>query len=172
MSALKRLLHLSLFTAVLVLSLMPVTWALAQEGKVELSLWLVPGRYYDELTPGEENTLFLEVRNTGNRTITGISLDSDAPEGWQVEFQPASIAYLDAGSVQTVDVNVVPPLSASRGDYNIALIAKANETRAVTNMYARVSGGTSFWLWVGIGVGLLVILVFVIIYLRFGRGER
>ena len=44
---------------------------LAQEGRVDLSLRLLSGYYYSEVTPGEDNTLYAEVRNNGNRKVKG-----------------------------------------------------------------------------------------------------
>ena len=82
---------------------------LAQEDRVGLSLRLLPEYYYSEIIPGEENILYLEIRNEGSNEITDIRLVSTEPKGWIVYFKPDSIAYLTAGSFQTIDVIVVPP---------------------------------------------------------------
>ncbi len=156
----------------LVLSLAPAGWALAQDGKVELNLRLIPGHRYGELTPGEEETMFLEVRNMGERNLTDIRLNAEPPEGWFVDFSPQAIAILEAGSVQTVDVSITPAVNAGRGDYDIVVIAEANETRAVTSVFVRVESSDRFWLWVGVGVAAAVVLLFVFIYFRFGKNGR
>lgn len=145
------------------------TMLLAQEAKVDLSLRMLPEYYYKEVVSGEDNALFMEVRNNGDKEVTNIRFDSDKPEGWVVDFKPGSIDYLGAGSSQTIDVKVIPGRDTGRGEYNLTIIAEANETRAATSTMLRVENGSSFWLWVGLGVVALVIVGFIVIFLRFGR---
>ena len=142
---------------------------LAQEEKIDLTLRLIPGDYYKKVAPGEENILYLEVHNTGNKPITNIRLSSDEPEGWVVKFIPVSIDYLGTGSTQTVDVSVKPASNAAKDEYHLNIIAEANETRRVINAFLRVETATSLWLRVGVAVAVVVIAGFIIIYLRFGR---
>jgi len=142
---------------------------LAQEEKVDLTLTLIPGDYYKEVTPGEENILYLEIRNNGDRPITNTRLSSTEPEGWVVKFKPVSIDYLGTSSYQTVDVNIKPASNAARGEYRVNLIAEANETRRVTSIWVRVETAISIWLWIGIAVAVLVVAGFTIVYRRFGR---
>jgi uncharacterized membrane protein len=165
----KKVLWLYLMIAGLLACLVSPTVVLAQEAKVDLSLRMLPDYYYKEVIPGEENTLFMEIRNNGDKDISNIKFDSDKPKGWIVDFTPGSIDYLSAGSSQTIDVKVIPGRDTSRGEYNLTIIAEAIETRAATSTMLRVESGPSFWLWVGVGVAALVIAGFVIIYLRFGR---
>ncbi|MFC1967959.1 NEW3 domain-containing protein [Chloroflexota bacterium] len=165
----KRVLCLSLLAAILVTLLGLPGLLGAQEDKVDLSLRLLPEYYYREVIPGQDNTLFMEVRNNGNKEITNIKFGSDKPEGWLVEFRPGNINYLGAGSSQGVDVNVIPRHDTGRGEYSLALLAEANETRTATSTMLRVESGSGLWLWVGVGLAALVIAGFVIIFLRFGR---
>ena len=169
MKAGKKIPWLSLLIAVLIMLLVPPAILFAQEAKVDLSLRMLPEYRYKEVTPGEDNTLFMEVRNNGDKEITNIRFDSDKPQGWVVDFNPDSISYLSAGSSQTVDVNVIPSRDTGRGEYNLTFLAEANETRTATSTMLRVENGSSFWLWVGLGVAAFVIAGFVVIYLRFGK---
>lgn len=169
MKAGKNILRLSILIAVLIMLLVSPAVLLAQEAKVDLSIRMLPEYYYREVIPGEDNTLFMEIRNNGDKEITDIKFDSDKPEGWIVDFKPDSISYLSAGSSQTVDVNVIPSRDTGRGEYNLTFLAEASETRAVTSTTMRIESGSSFWLWVGVGLAALVIAGFVIIYLHFGR---
>ncbi len=124
--------------------------ALAQKETTDLAMTLVSGNYYNRVTAGKDNTFFLELRNTGSTALTNIRLSADKPEGWVVEFSPTQIGYLAAGSLQTVEVNVRPDSKASKTDYQITLIAEANEIRKVSPIWVTVQS-TSFWLWVGGG---------------------
>jgi uncharacterized membrane protein len=169
MKAGKKVLWLSLLIAASIMLLAPPAVLFAQEAKVDLSLRMLHEYYYKEVTPGEDNALFMEIRNNGDKEITNIRFDSDKPQGWVVDFDPDSISYLSAGSSQTIDVNVIPSRDTGRGEYSLTFLAEANETRAATSTMLRIESGPSFWLWVGIGLAALVIAGFVIIYLRFGR---
>ena len=145
------------------------TVVLAQEAKVDLFLRMLPDYYYKEVIPGEENTLFMEVRNNGNIGISNITFNSDRPKGWIVNFEPKSIDYLSAGSSQTIDVKVTPSSDTSKEEYNLTIIAEATETRAAIGTILRVETGPSIWIWIGVGVTALVIVGFVFIFLRFGK---
>lgn len=165
----KKVIWLSLLVTVLLTFLASPVGLLSQEDKVDLSLRILPGYHYRDVIPGEDNTLFMEVRNNGDKEITDIKFDSDKPEGWVVDFKPGSISYLGAGSSQTVDVNIIPSRNTSRGEFNLTLLAEANETRTATSTMLRVENGSSFWLWVGLGVAALVTAGFIVIFLHFGR---
>ncbi len=142
---------------------------------IDLTLALTCGdyRYYNEATAGKDNQFFLEVRNTGSKAVTNIRLSADKPEGWVIEFKPAVIDYLGAGSLQTVDVNIKPDRTAVKRGYSFTLIAEANEIRKVEQTWVTVVGTPrSFWLWVGGIVGFIVVAAFVAIFLRFGRQQN
>jgi len=169
MRAGKKVLWLFLLIAGLLACLGSPTMLLAQKAEVDLSLRMLPDYYYKEVIPGEDNALFMEIKNRGDKEITNIRFNSDKPEGWVVDFKPGSIDYLSSGSSHTIDANVIPNLETSRGEYNLTFIAEADETRTATSTMLRVENGSSFWLWVGLGVAALAIAGFIFIFLRFGR---
>ena len=163
-----KFLSLLLMVAGLMLVALPGQ-ILAQDNKIELTLRLLPGHYYSEVTPGESKTLYLEIENSGDEAITNIELFSDKPEGWTVDFKPESIDYLAADSHQSIDVDVVADADTVKDDYTLTLIAEADQTRTVTTTVLRVEDAFSLWRWIGLGVGALVIVLFVVLYRRFGR---
>ncbi len=135
-----------------------------------LNFILLDNFYYNSLKPGESKTLYLNLENTGNTTVTNISFSSpDKPEGWIVTFKPASIDSLKAGLKAPVDVNIVPAPGAVRDDHTIVLIATADQTRAVASTTIHIENGFSSWQWVGVGIGILVLAAFLIVFRRFGR---
>jgi len=142
---------------------------LAQDEKVDLNLRLVSDSYYNRITAGKDKTIFLEIGNTGKKEITNIRLYADLPEGWSAEFRPGLIDYLGPGSFQAVDIILRPADNTAKGDYTVALIAEANETRRVTSIFVRVESASLFWVWIGAGVAALVIAGFIFIFIRFGR---
>jgi len=142
---------------------------LAQAEKTVLTLIVVSDGYYNRITAGQEKTIFLEIGNNGNTELTNIRLSADSPKGWTAEFSPELIDNLAPGNFQTVDILLRPADNAAKGEYTVALIAEANETRRVTSIYVRVESASLFWVWVGIGIAALVIAGFVFIFIRFGR---
>ena len=141
---------------------------LAQEEKVDLDLRLVSAKYYNEVIPGKDNIFFLEVWNTGNKTLTNIRLYSEKPGGWFAEFKPSTIDYLGPGAFQTVDINIKPDSSAGKGEYSITVIAQSNEIRRVKSIWLRVEQSTT-WLWIGAALTAIIIAGFVMIFIKFGR---
>ena len=70
----KKVLSLFLLIAGILVYLGSYTVVLAQEAKVDLFLRIFPEYYYKEVIPGEDNALFMEVRNNGdNRKIFNLS---------------------------------------------------------------------------------------------------
>ena len=161
--------RLLLLAVVLVSSLLPCSLLYAQEDKVDLSLRLHSGYYYTEVVPGKNITLFMEIRNNGDTSITDIKLTADKPEEWVIEIVPDTISKLSAGSSQTVDVSVVPGANSPNGEYTVTVIADANETRTIVSTTLRVKSDSSLWLWIGIAIAALVAAVFAIIFLRIGK---
>ncbi len=155
-------------TIVLMTLLLP-RQTLAQEGKINLTLRLVSDSYYNKVTVGKDNLFFLEVRNTGDRAITNISLSSQRPEGWAIEFKPERIDYLSAGSLQTVDVNVKPASDTDKGEYGVTIIAEASETRKSSAVRFTVETDRAVWLWGGVALVFVVAATFIVLFLRSNR---
>ncbi len=149
----------------LVLFLLPQS-AFAQD-KTDLSLFLLPAHYPYEVKAGEDNIFYLEVRNYGTTDITDIVFSADKPEGWTIEFSPGQFNSIASGSLQTVDVNIRPPLDATKGKHDITIIATATEMRKVANFELEIKAA-SYWLWVGIGVAVVVVAGFILVFLRMG----
>ncbi len=136
-----------------------------------LTLTLLSGRYaYNhEVTAGEDNSFYLELRNTGDEAITNIRLSSDKPEGWVIDLELEEIDYLGPGSLRTVDVNIKPAPEAAKEEYRVTFIAEANEIlRVESNSWVTVKAASP-WPWVGAGIALAVVAVFIFIFMRSGR---
>ena len=151
------------------MAFIPLCRASAQEARFELVLNVLPGYYYREIIPGEESTLYLEIRNNGNQAVTDISLISDAPRGWDVSLGPESIDHLSSGSSRTVKVRVTAPAGTGRGEYTLTLIAEASQASTATSLVLCVESAFSLWLWIAAGLAALVIATFVIVFLRLRR---
>jgi|TARA_B100002003_G_scaffold26933_1_gene22361 uncharacterized membrane protein len=132
-------------------------------------LTLSLGNSYNELKAGKDNRLFLEIRNIGDTTITGIRLSSQGPEGWTIEFNPVEIDSLSGGNFQTVDLIVRPDSKVTKGGYNVTVIAEANEIRKTEAIWLNVVEPAFLWVWVGAIIVVAVIAAFITIFVRSSR---
>ena len=145
--------------------------SLAQEGETGLTLTLLSSRYsyHHEVTNGKDNSFYLELRNTSDKTITNIRLSSDKPADWIIDFSLEEIDYLSPGNFQTVDVNIKPALKAIKREHRVTFIAEANEMLRVESTSWVTVKATSPWPWIGAGIVLAIIAAFIFIFMHFDR---
>jgi uncharacterized membrane protein len=155
------------FLVILITILVP-SFAFAQNVQTGLILTVLPNNFNIDLTAGKDNLLALDIKNAGPTSATNIRLSADKPEGWEVNFVPPTVASLDVGKNQTVEIHIKPDVAAARTGYNITLVAQANETQQSQTLYVNVAEG-SFWIWVGGGLGIVIIAVFIFIFMRSNR---
>jgi uncharacterized membrane protein len=117
---------------------------------------------------GKDNFFVIGVNNMGSAPIDNITLSSDNPKGWTIEFTPANITALNAGSVQTVTVNIKPPPKTIAGDYSITLTAEGKQITKDIQIRVTVETPT-VWGWVGIGIIILVCAGLAFVFMRFSR---
>lgn len=138
--------------------------------RTDLFLNVVPFGYYVDMRAGEEKTLYLEIRNVGTTSVTNVSLSSEHPDGWSLEFDPADVAIIGPNGLQTVNVILTLPANASTGEHHINLVASATEIRRVQSITVDVRPA-SYWVWVGVGVLAVIVAVFAVVFVRMGRGR-
>ncbi len=143
--------------------------AAGQKEDSGLVLMFIPGANFDRLAPGVSSKSYLEIRNASDKVVSNIRLSSDKPAGWEVEFKPDVINQLNAGGVTTVDVNIKPPESATRGDYRFTAMAEADAIKRITSIYVNVQPATTTWMWIGLALAALLIAGFVLVFIRMGR---
>jgi uncharacterized membrane protein len=163
-----KILRWFLILASLAVLLIPSTAVFAQPGKFDLTFYIT-GPYPNNVNAGQTNQVFAVIQNNSNATINNIRFSANAPDGWTVTFNPTGLSSLNGSSSYTVKVDIIPASDASNQNYNVILIAEANETRAVADVFLKVEGGTPFWLWVGIGVAVLALMGFIWVYVRSNR---
>jgi uncharacterized membrane protein len=110
----------------------------------------------------------LELRNTGTAVAQDIKLDSTAPSGWKISFEPSQEAHLEPGKTAEVQLHITPSAQSLAGDYMVKLHARSGGQSADGDL--RVSVTTSS-LWGITGAILIAIALLVLIgaVARYGR---
>jgi len=136
--------------------------------KYGMSLATPDGLLNTKATAGKDNYFSVVVTNTGSAAIDNITLSTQKPSGWTVEFSPAKIDSLAAGTSTTIDVNIKPPPKTIAGDYGILISATAMQRSVDLNIRVTVETPT-IWGWVGVIIILLVIAGVGFVFMRFSR---
>ena len=140
------------------------------QDRVVLDFYQIVGLQHP-LTAGKDNTLYLEVKNSGDLALHNIRFTLKGPENWVANFDPAVIDVLNPGSYQTIEVRIRPPSYVNDNDRNLALTFMANcdETRRVMDVYVSVESSPGIWAWVGGGIALAAIFIFIFIFVRLNK---
>lgn len=138
-------------------------------GQSELSVTAPDGRLSGQAYAGEQTPLTLILQNNGTAPARNITLTASPPNGWEVEFDPKTIAELSAGKQLEVTANVHPAEQALAGDYMVTVHAQPEECGAKSAEF-RITVLTST-VWGAAGVGLIGVAVVVVglAVMRFGR---
>ncbi len=126
------------------------------------------GRLNIDATAGETASAKLRITNIGTAELTDISLVADAPQGWEVTFEPSSVASLPAANLIDMPFTVLPAGDAIPGDYLVTLRSVHPDTADALELRVTVSQST-IWGWLGIVLVVLVIGGLGGLFWRLGR---
>ena len=150
-----------------------ITGALQVEvtGSYDLTVSTSDGRLNGRGAAGSASPLVVTLENRGTAAITNVKLTASAPTGWEVTFDPDTIASLeaDATTPTTVNAQVKPSGDAIAGDYTITVTATGDQSTRDT-MEIRYTVETNL-LWGVIGVALIVAVAGGVwwVFQRYGR---
>jgi len=150
-----------------------ITGALQVEvtGSYDLTVSTSDGRLNGRGAAGSTSPLVVTLENLGTAAITNVKLTATAPTGWEVTFDPDTIASLeaDATAPTTVNAQVKPSGDAIAGDYTITVTATGDQSTRDT-MEIRYTVETNL-LWGVIGVALIVAVAGGVwwVFQRYGR---
>jgi uncharacterized membrane protein len=137
--------------------------------RYDMSISTPDGLLNTKATAGKDNYFSVVVANMGTAAIDNITLYTQKPSGWAIEFSPGGIDSLAAGASTTIDVNIKPPSKTIAGDYGILLTATAKQgTTKDINIRVTVETPT-IWGWVGVIIILLVVAGVGFVFMRFSR---
>ena len=147
----------------------PGTLQVVVTGSFSLAMSTPDQRLNGSGVAGQSSDLSLTLTNSGTAAVTNVKVDSTAPSGWKVTFDPATIASLDAGQTQTVTAHIVPSGDAVAGDYVVTFRANGDQSTAAS-VDIRFSVETSLeWAIVGIALIVGVVVGLWWVFRRFGR---
>ncbi|NQT72619.1 MAG: hypothetical protein HQ553_07590 [Chloroflexi bacterium] len=124
-----------------------------------------------KVTAGKEVQIPLVLLNDGTAPLQDIEFSAPVlPEGWEVEFKPESVAYLQTGGdFATVDMIVKPKSKAIAGDYLVVVRAREGQSPNA-DLEFRITVETSdSWLWIAVIVVVVILAVLLGIFLWLRR---
>lgn len=137
-------------------------------GRPDLKLGTIDGRLSGDARIGEKSSFDLILANDGSATVRDVKLTASEPNGWKVEFQPASLDSLAPGAQEAIKAVVTPSTQAIAGDYQVSL--RAAGQGASDSADFRVTARTStMWGMVGILIVAASLGVLVLAVARYGR---
>jgi uncharacterized membrane protein len=114
--------------------------------------------------PKQENHLSLQLQNYNTGTVNNIQFEADAPQDWGVAFTPNSIAALESGVTQEIDLVLIPPDDAEAGDYPVSI--KVAGDQAETERALRITVARSENWGVGGVIAVVAAIVVLAIWFR------
>jgi uncharacterized repeat protein (TIGR01451 family) len=117
---------------------------------------------------GQQATFPIVVTNTGTAPADEVELSGSAPSGWKVEFNPKTIAKIEAGKDAEAQALITPTEKSLAGDYQTTLRASSRGETASSQVRVQVVTST-VWGIAGVGIIAAALLIMVGAVVRFGR---
>jgi uncharacterized membrane protein len=137
-------------------------------GQPKLRLSGKDGRLSVQAEAGSPTPIDLLVTNDGSAPVEDVALSASPPSDWKVQFEPKTIAAIDAGASAPVQALLTPSSKAVAGDYMANIRASAKGDSNAADFRVTVTTST---LWGMVGVGILAIALLIVVgaVARFGR---
>jgi uncharacterized repeat protein (TIGR01451 family) len=117
---------------------------------------------------GQQATFPVIITNTGTAPADDVELSGSAPSGWKVEFNPKTIAKIEAGKDAEAQALITPTEKSLAGDYQTTLRASSRGETASSQVRVQVMTST-VWGIAGVGIIAAALLIMVGAVVRFGR---
>jgi uncharacterized membrane protein len=110
----------------------------------------------------------LTLTNSGSAPVADVELTADAPTGWEVTFEPATVAAAAPGTPVNVTARITPSTDAIAGDYEMTIRATGTEANDDVAIRVRVETPQLWWI-VGVGLILLTFAGLYWVFRTYGR---
>lgn len=137
-------------------------------GARALRLGAPDGRLNTVGSPGGLAEMTMTVTNSGGAPLEFINVAGQAPDGWDLEFDPATLNFLEPGDVREVRLNIQTAQEAIPGDYRLTVAALGQGVGDQVDIVVTVTQST-IWGWVGLGGVVIVLGAMAGLFLRLGR---
>jgi uncharacterized repeat protein (TIGR01451 family) len=117
---------------------------------------------------GQQATFPVIISNTGTAPADDVELSGSAPSGWKVEFNPKTIAKIEAGKDAEAQALITPTEKSLAGDYQATLRGSSRGETASAQVRVQVVTST-VWGIAGVGIIAAALLIMVGAVVRFGR---
>jgi uncharacterized repeat protein (TIGR01451 family) len=138
-------------------------------GNPELTLSTLDERLNAEVTVGQTDEVALLVSNDGTAPLSNVTLSATPPTGWEVTFEPETIAAVQPGEFVEVRALVTPASDTVAGDYLLPISASGDEGASGSVEIRTTVNRSSAAGIVGIALIGAALLALTAIFRRFGR---
>jgi len=136
-------------------------------GSLDMQLYSRGYRY--ELDRGNTVSFDVTVLNAGTgSSLTNISPEVSAPQGWRASINPASIVSLEPNERGTFTIQLVPPADIVAGEYKVNVKAKSGQAEKVDEFRIVVKESSNIAIY-----GILILIAVVgglwYVFKKYGR---
>ncbi|PVX23553.1 MAG: hypothetical protein CW691_10360 [Candidatus Bathyarchaeum sp.] len=120
-------------------------------------------------TSGSSTSFTATITNTGYSYVTGVSLELDVEDDWDVTISPTQVDRLNPQESCTFEVIVDTPEGTIAGDYMVTVGAVSDQSSS-DQTQVRITVTTSgSWALYGIGVAAVLVVALVLVFKKFKR---
>jgi uncharacterized membrane protein len=115
-----------------------------------------------------EKRLPMIIANTGSAPLESVKLAGTAPTGWEVSFDPTTVAAVRPGETAQVTAIIKPASDAVAGDYAMTVRASAGSLSSSADLRYTLNGSRT------LGIVAIVVIagafgLLAAVFLKFGR---
>ncbi len=138
-------------------------------GEYRLRFELEGGMYSFGIEAGEKKTLKAYVINAGRgTTLTNVSIEASAPQGWKVSVSPSSVPALEPYKSEVLTLTVFVPPDAVPSSYKLEFTVKSDQVQVREDIRVDVEK-KSYAPLIGAAIVIGAIAAVIVIFRKFGR---
>lgn len=128
-----------------------------------------PSTLYTQTTAGNQLAFTVRVTNSGQSPVTTLSLQVNAPSGWNVSSSPPKVSTLDPKDSYTFNVVAIPPSDTVAGDYLLSISASSDQYSSDEVQLRVTVEAPASWALVGVAVAAIAVVLLIAVFRKFSR---
>jgi uncharacterized membrane protein len=137
-------------------------------GAAKLALQTADQKLNVSGSANSEKRVPMIVSNTGTAALADVQLAGTAPTGWDVSFDPKTLASVKPNETAQVTAIIKPAKNAVAGDYTLTVRSSAGSESSNVDLRYTLQGSRTLG-FIAIGVIVVAFLALAGIFVRFGR---